>query len=111
MHTKAKNKFVQLSAEETAKFKKKVQPVFDRFKKLLDDGGDDGKKILAEVEALEAKYSQLSGAPASTRGEPRWLSKVNGRTRPTDPAGRLLFAIAESGDHRRRAELRDGRPS
>jgi TRAP-type C4-dicarboxylate transport system substrate-binding protein len=57
MHTKAKNKFVQLSAEETAKFKKKVQPVFDRFVKLLDDGGDDGKKLLAEVEALEAKYS------------------------------------------------------
>jgi TRAP-type C4-dicarboxylate transport system substrate-binding protein len=58
MHTKAKNKFVSLSAEETAKFKQKVQPVFDRFVKLLDDGGDDGKKILAEVEALEAKYSK-----------------------------------------------------
>ena len=58
MHTKAKNKFVSLSPEETAKFKQKVQPVFDRFVKLLDDGGDDGKKILAEVEALEAKYSK-----------------------------------------------------
>jgi len=58
MHTKSKNKFVQLSAEETAKFKKKVQPVFDRFVKLLDDGGDNGKQILAEVEALEAKYSK-----------------------------------------------------
>ena len=58
MHTKPKNKFVQLSAEETAKFKKKVQPVFDRFVKLLDDGGDNGKQILAEVEALEAKYSK-----------------------------------------------------
>jgi TRAP-type C4-dicarboxylate transport system substrate-binding protein len=58
MHTKAKNKFVQLSAEETAKFKKKVQPVFDRFVKLLDDGGDNGKQILAEVEALETKYSK-----------------------------------------------------
>jgi len=57
MHSKPKNKFVQLSAEETAKFKKKVQPVFDRFKKLLDDSGDDGAKILAEVEALETKYS------------------------------------------------------
>jgi hypothetical protein len=32
--------------------------VFDRFKKLLDEGGDDGAKILAEVEALEAKYSK-----------------------------------------------------
>jgi TRAP-type transport system periplasmic protein len=58
MHSKPKNKFVQLSAEETEKFKKKVQPVFDRFVKMLDDGGDDGKKILAEVEALEAKYSK-----------------------------------------------------
>jgi TRAP-type C4-dicarboxylate transport system substrate-binding protein len=57
MHSKPKNKFVQLSAEETAKFKKKVQPVFDRYRKLLDEGGDDGAKILAEVEALEAKYS------------------------------------------------------
>ena len=58
MRSKAKNKFVSLSAEETAKFKTKVQPVFDRFKKLLNDGGDDGAKILAEVEALEAKYSK-----------------------------------------------------
>ena len=58
MHTKSKNKFVQLNAEETAKFKTTVQPVFDRFKKLLDDGGDDGAKILAEVVALEEKYSR-----------------------------------------------------
>ena len=58
MHEKAKNKFVQLSAEETAKFKQKVQPVFDRFRKLLDDGGDDGAKILAEVQALEERYSK-----------------------------------------------------
>jgi len=58
MHSKPKNKFVQLSAAETAKFTAKVQPVFDRFVKLLNDGGDDGKKILAEVEALEAKYSK-----------------------------------------------------
>lgn len=58
MHTKTKNKFVQLSAAETARFKQKVQPVFDRFKKLLNDGGDDGTKLIAEVEALEAKYSK-----------------------------------------------------
>jgi TRAP-type transport system periplasmic protein len=58
MRSKPKNKFVQLSDEETAKFKKKVQPVFDRFKKLLDDGGDNGAKVLAEVEALEEKYSK-----------------------------------------------------
>jgi TRAP-type C4-dicarboxylate transport system substrate-binding protein len=58
MRAKSKNKFVELSDAETAKFKQKVQPVFERFKKLLNDGGDDGAKILAEVEALEAKYSK-----------------------------------------------------
>ena len=58
IHSKKKNKFVQLSAAETAKFKKKVQPVFDRFVKLLDDSGADGKQILAEVEALEEKYDK-----------------------------------------------------
>lgn len=58
MRAKSKNKFVSLSAEETAKFKKMVQPVFDRFKKMLDDGGDNGAQILAEVEALEQKYSR-----------------------------------------------------
>ncbi|MPZ58058.1 MAG: C4-dicarboxylate ABC transporter substrate-binding protein [Rhizobiales bacterium] len=58
MHSKSKNKFSSLGAEETAKFKKKVQPVFDRFIKLLDDSGADGKQILADVEALEAKYDK-----------------------------------------------------
>jgi TRAP-type C4-dicarboxylate transport system substrate-binding protein len=58
MRSVPKNKFVQLSAAETAKFKTMVQPVFERFKKLLNDAGDDGGKILAEVEALEAKYSK-----------------------------------------------------
>ena len=57
MHSKSKNKFVQLSPEETAKFKKKVQPVFDRFVKMLDESDVNGKQILADVEALEAKYS------------------------------------------------------
>jgi TRAP-type C4-dicarboxylate transport system substrate-binding protein len=58
VRSKSKNKFVQLNAAETAKFKKKVQPVFDRFVKLLDDSGANGKEILAEVEALEAKYDK-----------------------------------------------------
>jgi TRAP-type C4-dicarboxylate transport system substrate-binding protein len=58
MHTKKKNKFSSLGPAETAKFKNMVQPVFDRFVKMLDDSGADGKKILAEVEALEAKYSK-----------------------------------------------------
>ena len=58
MHSKPKNKFVELSAAETAKFKTMVQPVSDRFVKMLDDSGDNGKQILAEVEALETKYSK-----------------------------------------------------
>jgi TRAP-type C4-dicarboxylate transport system substrate-binding protein len=58
VRSKPKNKFVSLSAAETAKFKKKVQPVFDRFVKMLDDSGANGKQILAEVEALEEKYSK-----------------------------------------------------
>jgi TRAP-type C4-dicarboxylate transport system substrate-binding protein len=58
MRSKSKNKFVSLSAAETARFKKTVQPVFDRFVKLLDDSGANGKAILAEVEALEAKYDK-----------------------------------------------------
>jgi hypothetical protein len=53
-----KNKFVSLSPAETAKFKTTVQPVFDRFVKMLDDSGANGKQILAEVEALEAKYDK-----------------------------------------------------
>jgi TRAP-type C4-dicarboxylate transport system substrate-binding protein len=58
MRSKSKNKFVSLSAEETAKFKKTVQPVFDRFVKLLNESGSDGKKVLADVEGLIAKHSK-----------------------------------------------------
>jgi TRAP-type transport system periplasmic protein len=58
MRAKSKNKFVSLSAEETAKFKKTVQPVFDRFKKLLDESGDKGEKVLTDVEGLIVKHSK-----------------------------------------------------
>ena len=58
MHSKPKNKFVSLSPEETAKFKQTVRPVFDRFTKLLDEGGDKGTEVLADVEAFIAKYSK-----------------------------------------------------
>ncbi len=58
MRSKPKNKFVSLSAEETAKFKATVRPVFDRFKKLLDEGGDDGAKVLADVEAWSRSTSK-----------------------------------------------------
>jgi TRAP-type C4-dicarboxylate transport system substrate-binding protein len=58
MRSKSKNKFVSLSAGETAKFKKTVQPVFDRFIKLLDNSGTNGRKVLADVEGLVQKYSK-----------------------------------------------------
>jgi TRAP-type C4-dicarboxylate transport system substrate-binding protein len=58
MRSKPKNTFVHLSAEETAKFKKKVEPVFERFRKLLDDSGADGKKVIADAEKLIEKYSK-----------------------------------------------------
>jgi TRAP-type C4-dicarboxylate transport system substrate-binding protein len=58
MHSKSKNKFVSLSAVETAGFKKKVQPVFDRFKKLLDESGADGAKVIADAQSLIEKYSK-----------------------------------------------------
>jgi TRAP-type C4-dicarboxylate transport system substrate-binding protein len=57
VRSRPKNQFVQLSSEETAKFKQKVQPVFDRFVKMLNDSGANGKQVLADAEALEAKYS------------------------------------------------------
>ena len=58
MHSKPKNKFVSLSPEETAKFKTTVKPVFDRFTDMLDKSGADGKKVLADVDTLVAKYSK-----------------------------------------------------
>jgi TRAP-type C4-dicarboxylate transport system substrate-binding protein len=58
IRSKSKNKIVHLSAEETAKFKQKVQPVFERFQKLLDETGADGKKVIADAERLIEKYSK-----------------------------------------------------
>ncbi len=58
MRSKSKNKFVSLSPEETKKFKEKVQPVFTRFKELLDKSGANGAEIIADAEALEEKYAQ-----------------------------------------------------
>lgn len=58
MRSRSKNKFVQLSAEETARFKAKVQPVFERFIKLLDESGANGRQVLADVETLTAKYDK-----------------------------------------------------
>ena len=58
MQSKPKNKFVTLSAQETAKFRKQVQPVFDRFKAEVDKLGGDGAKVIADAEALVQKYSK-----------------------------------------------------
>ena len=58
MQSKPKNKFVTLSAEETAKYRKLVQPVFDRLKAELDKAGDNGAKVIADAQALVEKYSK-----------------------------------------------------
>jgi TRAP-type C4-dicarboxylate transport system substrate-binding protein len=58
MQSKPKNKFVTLSAEETAKLRKVVQPVFTRFKDEVDKSGGDGAKVIADAEALVEKYSK-----------------------------------------------------
>jgi TRAP-type C4-dicarboxylate transport system substrate-binding protein len=58
MRSKPKNKFVGLSAEETAKFKKAVQPVFERFKEDLTKAGSDSAKVLSDADAMIAKYAK-----------------------------------------------------
>jgi TRAP-type C4-dicarboxylate transport system substrate-binding protein len=58
MQSKPKNKFVTLSAEETEKFKKAVQPVFARFKEDVDKHGSDGAKVIADAQALIEKHSK-----------------------------------------------------
>jgi TRAP-type transport system periplasmic protein len=58
MQSKPKNKFVTLSADETEKFKKLVQPVFGRFKEDVDKHGSDGGKVIADAQALVEKYSK-----------------------------------------------------
>jgi TRAP-type transport system periplasmic protein len=58
MQSKPKNKFITLSAAETERFRKLVQPVFNRFKEEVDKGGSDGAKLIADAEALVEKYSK-----------------------------------------------------
>ena len=58
MQSKPKNKFVTLSAAETEKYRKLVQPVFARFKAEVDKAGSDGAKLIADAEALVAKYAK-----------------------------------------------------
>ena len=49
MKSKPKNKFVTMSAAETDRFKKLVQPVFDRFKAEVDKTGSDGAKGMSDA--------------------------------------------------------------
>jgi TRAP-type C4-dicarboxylate transport system substrate-binding protein len=58
MHSKPKNNFVTLSAEETEKFRDAVQPVFQRFKEEVDKSGSDGAKVISDARALVEKYSK-----------------------------------------------------
>jgi TRAP-type C4-dicarboxylate transport system substrate-binding protein len=58
MQSKPKNKFVTLSAEETGKYRKAVEPVFGRFREEIDKMGSDGAKLIADARALVAKYSK-----------------------------------------------------
>jgi len=58
MHSKPKNKFTTLSAAETAKFKAKVQTVFERFRAEVDKTGGNGAKVIADAQALVEKYSK-----------------------------------------------------
>jgi TRAP-type C4-dicarboxylate transport system substrate-binding protein len=58
MQSKPKNKFVTMSAEETAKVKTLTQPVFGRFKAEVDKSGSDGAKVISDAQALVEKYSK-----------------------------------------------------
>jgi len=58
MKSKSKNKFVTLSPAETAKFKKAVAPVNDRFVAEVNKLGGNGAKVLADAKALVDKYAK-----------------------------------------------------
>ena len=58
MRSKPKNKFVTLSAEETEKYRKLVQPVFARFKAEIEKAGSDGAKVISDAQALVEKYAK-----------------------------------------------------
>jgi len=58
VRSKKKNRFTTLSPAETATFREKVQPVFKRFEKLLDDSGADGAAVIADAQAMIGKYAK-----------------------------------------------------
>jgi TRAP-type C4-dicarboxylate transport system substrate-binding protein len=48
---------IELSEEEQAAWKEKLQPIFDDYKAVLDGKGLDGAAILAKVQELAEKYN------------------------------------------------------
>jgi TRAP-type C4-dicarboxylate transport system substrate-binding protein len=58
VRSKPKNKFVTLSPAETEKFKKATASVAGRFKDEITKMGSDGAKVVADAQALVAKYAK-----------------------------------------------------
>ena len=48
---------LRVHTEETEKYRKAVQPVYDRFRAEVDNT-DNGAKIIADAQALVEKYSK-----------------------------------------------------
>ncbi len=55
---KAGNNIITVSAEDAAKWRETAQPVYDRWASEMDAKGIDGKAMIAEAQALIAKYSK-----------------------------------------------------
>ena len=51
------NQLVVLDAEQTAIWRETAQPVYDNWAMDMDAKGYDGKALIAEAEALIAKYT------------------------------------------------------
>lgn len=58
VRSKKKNKFRTLSAAETATFRATVQPVIERYKAEMKRLGYDGDQLLADTNAIIAKYEK-----------------------------------------------------
>lgn len=54
----SKNKLTKLSPAETAKIKKAVRPVFDRWFAAMKKAGHDGPALLADARAMLKKYAK-----------------------------------------------------
>ena len=105
MHSKAKNKFVQLSPEETAKFKKKVQPVFDRFNKLLDDSAattasrswPKSRRWRRSIRSRAKRAGRASTSRAQSMSEQATCRSSAGRSDRPGPLRRRRKALAIFG--------------